>query len=173
MSRDHESSSSHTLRRHLSVLAFVLAALRFIGLRRLFGPNRKAPCRASRPFSMFGSHRPFFHSLRSVQHALRCTLEVPPLGFGYPFDGLKLFKILGSLFQLPTLLGFSLRSFFPTGDRSSCFQGFFRSGVFSINLNGLLSTLQRLYPTRLAVPLIAPEGLVRAGVVAPLGFLVS
>jgi hypothetical protein len=36
---------------------------------------------------MYGSHGPFFHSFRSVQHALRCTLEVPPLGFGYPFDG--------------------------------------------------------------------------------------
>jgi hypothetical protein len=32
------------------------------------------------------------HSSRSVQHALRCTLEVPSLGFGYPFDGFKLSK---------------------------------------------------------------------------------
>jgi hypothetical protein len=122
---------------------------------------------------MYGSYRPFFRSFRSVQHALRCTLEVPPLGFGYPFDGFKLLKILGSLFQLPTLLGFSLRSFVPTGDRIPCFQGFFRSGAFLINPYGLLPALQRLHPARLAVPLIAPEGLVRAEAMAPLGFLIS
>jgi len=138
-----------------------------------FRPNQKAPCRASRPFNIYGSHGPFFRSFRSVQHALRCTLEVPPLGFGYPFDGFKLFKILGSLFQLPTFLGFSLRSFVPTGDRTSCFHDFFRSGVFPINLYGLLPTLQRLDPTRLAAPLIAPEGLVRVGATAPLGFRAS
>jgi hypothetical protein len=32
----------------------------------------------------------FFTPLRSVQRALLCTLEVPSLGFGYPFDGFQL-----------------------------------------------------------------------------------
>jgi hypothetical protein len=41
LSRDQISSSSHTLRRHLSVLAFVLAAFRLSGRSRLLGQIKK------------------------------------------------------------------------------------------------------------------------------------
>jgi hypothetical protein len=41
----------------------------------------------------------FFTPLRSVQHALPCTLEVPPLGFGYPFDGVSSLRTLEATFS--------------------------------------------------------------------------
>jgi hypothetical protein len=40
-------------------------------------------------------------------------LEVPLAGFGYPLSGVLALSHFGSLFQLPTLLGFPLQSFAP------------------------------------------------------------
>jgi hypothetical protein len=120
--------------------------------------------RKLRPFFSLLAERPACVALHPGSAALRVWL---------PFRRFLALKILGSLFQLPTLLGFSLRSFVPTGDRMPCFQGFFRSGAFLANLYGLLPALQRLYPSRPAVPLVAPEGLVRARAMASMGFSVS
>jgi len=39
--------------------------------------------------------------------------KVPPSGFGHPLDGVSS-PALGNVFQLPTLLGFTLQSFSPT-----------------------------------------------------------
>jgi hypothetical protein len=50
----------------------------------------------------------FWPSIRSTKP---CRPKVPTSGFGYPPAGVSLFA-LGSLFQLPTLLGFSLQGFF-------------------------------------------------------------
>lgn len=71
---------------------------------------------SSRPFSILQVSAPLFSLFfpKSVQPALPCCLEVPPLGFGYPFDGVSSSQTLESLFQLPTLLGFTLQSFPPT-----------------------------------------------------------
>mgnify|MGYP003571921022 FL=1 len=50
----------------------------------------------------------FWPSVRSTKP---CRPKVPSSGFGYPLAGVSLFA-LGSLFQLPTLLGFTLQGFF-------------------------------------------------------------
>jgi hypothetical protein len=133
LSRDQISSSSLTLRRHLSVLALMLAASQFLTRCR---PSAKSKSslpsistlqhfRFLRPFFSLLSKRPTCVALHPGSAALRVWL---------PFRRFQALKVLGSLFQLPTLLGFSLRSFLPTGDRTSCFQDFFRSGTFLTNL---------------------------------------
>jgi hypothetical protein len=66
-------------------------------------PNEKAP------FSPLG----FWPSVRSTKPR---RPKVPSSGFGYPLDGVSLFA-LGSLFQLPTLLGLTLQGFFPIPGR--------------------------------------------------------
>jgi hypothetical protein len=40
---------------------------------------------------------------------------VPSAGFGYPLDGFGFKQALGSLFQLPTLLGFAPSELFSVG----------------------------------------------------------
>lgn len=113
---------------------------------------------------------PFFSlSYESVQHALPCTLEVPSLGFGYPFDGVSSLRTLEASFSLLRSWASPFEAFLQPHDRISCFQPFFRSGAFLTNLIGLLPALQRLLPMWLAVSLFAPECLVRTGTLAPLG----
>jgi len=81
--------------------------------------------------------------------------EAPSSGFGYPLDGLCLFT-LGSLFQLPTLVGFALQSFrLSLGGRNSVSTTSFRSCAFLHNLIGHVSALQRVHPTKKAEPLVA------------------
>jgi len=46
--------------------------------------------------------------------------KVPPPGFGYPHGGLRLLT-RGSLFQLPTLMGFALQSLFPISELDAGF----------------------------------------------------
>jgi len=55
--------------------------------------------------------------------------EVPPSGFGYPLGGVSS-PTHGSLFQLPTLMGFSLQGFIPTPRPNSGFPGSLRSCAF-------------------------------------------
>lgn len=85
--------------------------------------------------------------------------EVPFVGFGYPFNGIRSSN-LGSIFQRPTFLGFTLQSFpFLPSDRSSVSQAYIRSRASLHNLRGLASAPQRLAPTGEAVPLTCyPEG---------------
>jgi len=85
--------------------------------------------------------------------------EVPLSGFGYPLSGISS-PNLGSLFQLPTLMGFALQSLpFLSGDRVSVSKNPLRSRASLHNLRGLASAPQRLVPTGKAVPLSCyPEG---------------
>lgn len=57
---------------------------------------------------------PFFRRRfpNDVPKALPYPWKVPRSGFGYPLRGVS-YATLGSLFQLPALLGFSLQSFSP------------------------------------------------------------
>jgi hypothetical protein len=57
---------------------------------------------------------PFFHRQfpDDVPKALPYPWKAPRSGFGYPLRGVS-YAALGSLFQLPALLGFSLQSFSP------------------------------------------------------------
>jgi hypothetical protein len=102
-------TSSPVLGRHLSGL-----------------PLRASPRSKVRPTLL--SHRSSSHHSATLQHIQTkkplCSLgfwpsvrstkpyrpKVPSSGFGYPLDGVSLFA-LGSLFQLPTLLGFALQGF--------------------------------------------------------------
>jgi len=101
---------------------------------------------------------------------LPCLPGSPTLGFGYPLDGRPSFTSLGSLFQLPTLLGFTLQSFsplkmveeefpLPLSTRAlpyKTFQAFYR------RFSGLI-------PSKKPSPFLLPEGLVQVGGVCSLG----
>jgi hypothetical protein len=75
--------------------------------------RNRTPRFTPRPFSMPERKNPSFRPARTgrLKSAPRLP-QVPPSGFGYPLDGVRS-SALGSLFQLPTLLGFSLQSFTP------------------------------------------------------------
>jgi hypothetical protein len=74
-----------------------------------------------------------FAFIESVQRALPCTLEVPPLGFGYPFDGSKLLRTLEASFNSQRSWASPFEAFLQQRDRMNCFQFFFRSGAFPTN----------------------------------------
>jgi hypothetical protein len=85
---------------------------------RLRKPGRpcsriRTPRFTPRPFSMSERKNPSFRPVRTgrLKGAPRLP-KVPPSGFGYPLDGVRP-SALGSLFQLPTLLGFPLQSLAP------------------------------------------------------------
>jgi len=75
------------------------------------------------------------------------------LGFGYPLDASFNFRTLGSLFQPPTLLGFSPQSLSPSKWSEKSFLFPLRSCAFPNKHFSLSSALQRFDPTRKAVPL--------------------
>jgi len=78
-------------------------------------PGLSAPRLSLRSLQRQSDPKTLLLTLASVQKTLAGLLEVPSSGFGYPLEVLRL-RILGSLFQLPTLLGFSLQSFPPPVD---------------------------------------------------------
>lgn len=85
--------------------------------------------------------------------------KVPSTGFGYPLDGISSSN-LGSVFQPPTLMGFTLQSLqLLSSDRVIVSDDTLRSRASLHNLRGLASAPQRLTPTGKAVPLNChPEG---------------
>jgi len=92
---------------------------------------------------------------KDVLQVLPFPQEAPLSGFGYPHSGLCLF-ILGSLFQLPTLMGFALQSFtLSLGGRNDVSVVSIRSCAFVHNLIGHAPALQRVHPTQKAGPLVA------------------
>jgi hypothetical protein len=145
-SRDRISSSSLTLRRHLSVLALMLAAFRF------FWPevDSSAKSKSSLPSISTLQHvrklKPFFSLLAKRPTCVALHPGSAALRVWLPFRRFSALRILGSLFQLPTLLGLSLRSFVPTSDRMSCFQNFFRSGAFLTNISACYRRFNGLIP---------------------------
>lgn len=80
-------------------------------------PESKAPRLSFLALQHSQIGKPFFCILSDVQEAVPHFLEGPSSGFGYPLDGSYSFPTHGSLFQLPTLLGFPSRSF-PLSQRS-------------------------------------------------------
>jgi hypothetical protein len=101
--------------------------------------------------------RPIFLSSfwEDILRVLLCPQKAPPPGFGYPLGGLRL-STLGSLFQPPTLMGFTLQSFcLLFGGQSGVSTGLFRSCTFLHNLIGHAPALQRFGPTKKAEPLVA------------------
>jgi len=102
-----------------------------------------------------------------VSQKRRETVALAPrcltLGFGYPLDESSSVMTLGSLFQLPTLLGFALQSFSPPGGSRNPSESLFRPGTSRQNPNDLAPVLRRFPPTQKAVPLFAPQCLARVG----------
>jgi len=139
---------------------------------RLIGQIKKLLAEHLDPTAYAVPEALFFTPLRSVQRALLCTLEVPPLGFGYPFDGFKLSESLEVFFSFQRSWASPYEAFFQPAIKP-LFPGLFPFWHFLNKPSGLLPVLQRLTPARLAVPLFASEGLVRIEAMAPLGFLVS
>lgn len=75
----------------------------------------------ARPFSIRPIKAPFFPlSFESVWKVLAFFPEVSSSGFGYPLED-RYSLISGSLFQLPTLLGFSLQSLSPPVNQKESF----------------------------------------------------
>jgi hypothetical protein len=123
------------------------------------------------PYSIFKRSNPFFHlTFARRLESISGFQEVPPSGFGYPLGEISP-TVQGSFFQLPTLMGFTLRSFAPEGRSKDSFQSFIRSCTFMRNLLGLALVLQRLIPDVPAVPLYDPEGLVPGGTLTSMGLL--
>jgi hypothetical protein len=68
-------------------------------------------------------------------------------GFGYPRKEFFSFSLLGSLFQLPTLIGFALQSFAPFKWSKKSFLSFFPLLHLVTKPHDLATVLQRLDPT--------------------------
>jgi hypothetical protein len=101
--------------------------------------------------------KPFFLSSfwEDILKTLPCFQEDPPSGFGYPLDGLRS-STLGSLFQPPTLMGFTLQSFnLLFSGRNEVSLTPFRSCAFLHNLISHAPALQRFHPTKKAEPFVA------------------
>jgi hypothetical protein len=101
--------------------------------------------------------KPFFVSSfwEDILKTLPCLQEDPPSGFGYPLDGLRS-STLGSLFQPPTLMGFTLQSFnLLFSGRNEVSLTPFRSCAFLHNLISHAPALQRFHPTKKAEPFVA------------------
>jgi len=153
--------SSSALRRHRSVISFSRAA--FVPVSHVDrDPPSESTSHKPRSPTAFAERRILFVTSPFGQASERfCSShsEVPLSGFGYPLSGLNS-SYLGSIFQLPTLMGFALQSFpFLFGDRIFVSKNSFRSCASLHNLRGLASALQRLPPTEEAVPLTCyPEG---------------
>jgi len=108
--RQTPRTSSPALGRHLSGLPH-RALLRLKARPTLL--SHRSSSRYSTTLQHIQTKKPLF-SLGfgpSVRSTKPYRPKVPSSGFGYPLDGVSLFA-LGSLFQLPTLLGFALQGFF-------------------------------------------------------------
>lgn len=155
------SFSSYALRRHRSVISFSQAA--FVPVSHVDrDPPSESTSHKPRDPTAFSERRTlFFTSPFGEAFGRLCSAhpKVPLSGFGYPLSGTSSSN-LGSVFQLPTLLGFALQSFlFLSGDLISVSGNRLRSRASLHNLRGLASAPQRLVPTGKAVPLTCyPEG---------------
>jgi hypothetical protein len=88
----------------------------------------------------------------SVQHALPCTLEVPSVGFGYPFDGVSLTATSEASFSSQRSWASPFEAFLQPHDRISCFQPFFRSGTFLTNFPACYRCSNGFIPRRQPYP---------------------
>jgi hypothetical protein len=147
--------SSPALPRHPSGLALPLVASHR-GARPTLPPPRSSSHRST-ALQHMRKEEPFLSlSLRpSVRTALPCHPKDPSSGFGYPLDGVSP-SILGSLFQLPTLLGFPLQGVVPIPRPTPGFPGDLPLLRFFVKPNGLTPALQRFSLVEPAAPPALP-----------------
>jgi hypothetical protein len=153
--------SSYALRRHRSVISLSPAAFVLVSHVDRDPPSENTSRKPLDP-SAFAERRTLFVTPpcgKASERLCSAHSKVPFSGFGYPLNGISS-PNLGSLFQLPTLMGFTLQSFrFLSDDRASVSENSFRSRASLHNLRGLASAPQRLDPIGKAVPLTCyPEG---------------
>jgi hypothetical protein len=108
------------------------------------------------PFSICGSHDPSFRLAASGKGA--SLSGSPALRVWLPSRRPAVVETLGSLFQLPTLLGFALQSFPPPQGSRSSFEPLSPLSRSPSKPRGLEPAPQRLSPLMEAVPLSAPPG---------------
>lgn len=139
------SDSSLALRRHLSALAARAASLRVSHADH--EPRSKSTSQSLQPYSMYEPENPLFHSRFRKRPTLHCQacrtsrsqgLATLSAAFSSP--------ILGGLFQPPTLLGFTLRSFSPVRRSGPDFSSPIRSHAFPQDLLGQVPAHQRFKP---------------------------
>jgi len=146
--------SSLALRRRLSV---------FLLTRR---PPTRVSCRpwatlgehlamCLRPYSICGRGNPIFRLLSKASHRFYLTSRRSRSEGLATLSAVSSFHALGSLFQPPTLMGFSLQSFSPAGWSGSDFSLPSPPSRFSTRPIGLVPAPRRLTPTWPAAPLIA------------------
>lgn len=105
---------------------------------------------ASWPCSIFGTKNPSLQHVKLPSHVLENGAFSPGsllFGFGYPHKESFDFSLLGSLFQLPTLLGFALQSFTPFKWSKKSFLSFSPLLHLATKPHDLAAVLQRLTPT--------------------------
>jgi hypothetical protein len=104
----------------------------------------------------------FSPPFEGVPPALPYQREVPLLGFGYPFSGLGS-PALGSLFQPPTLTGFTLQSFSPAWRSRTGFPVPFRSRAFPQDPSASCRRPSGFLPPSQPYPSLLPKLLARVG----------
>lgn len=168
------SSSSLALRRHLSVLTSQAPPL-YMRLMPTMNRIREAPhseCSALQHIQIACSYLSL--SFESVRPALLCGPEVPPLGFGYPFDGVQVTRPSGASFSSQRSWASPFKAFLRPNDREMLSHPSLRSRAFLQDLLSLVSAPQRFPPVEPAAPSIAPQVFnLGQGQLAFLGFLVS
>lgn len=96
------------------------------------------------------NEKPFITHVKFSSHVLKNGAFSPGsflFGFGYPHKESFGFSLLGSLFQLPTLLGFALQSFTPFKWSKKSFPSFSPLLHLIAKPHDLATVLQRLDPT--------------------------
>jgi len=137
-------------------------------------PHQKAPCRASRPFSISGSARPSFHSL-SEASSMRCpapwksrpqglaTLSTVSLAFAQPWKPLSAPNAPG---LLPSKLSSNLVIERAVSNPSSALALFPQTSRLVAGASTASSHMASCAP-------VAPRFLLQVGAYAPLGLLAS
>jgi len=134
-------------------------------------PVHQAPRLSARPFSISGSQDPFFHFPEgSVQKMLPYLLKVPPLGFGYPFDGVSP-QNPRKLLSAPNALGLRSSELFSSKMARM-------KSPSPVPLRRLGQTVQPVSPalqrcqliSKAVSPFLRPGGLARVGTLALLSF---
>lgn len=111
------------------------------------------------PYSICGTRNPSSQHVRLSPHVPENDAFSPgslPRGFGYPHKESLSFSLLGSLFQLPTLIGFALQSLSPSKWSKRSFPLSPPLLHLITKPHDLATVLQRFDPTWKAVPLFAP-----------------
>jgi hypothetical protein len=149
---------------NLPLLHFDATRVFYLSLRLIrsalvdYEPPHQAPRLSFFALQHFRVKRPFFSLSRASEKRCAALQKSHPQGLATLSMVSALFT-LGSLFQLPTLLGFALQSFAPSRGSKNPFEFSSPLRRFPIKPPGLMPALQRLCPPGKAVSLAASRRL--------------